>query len=207
MNTATTMDMPTGEQGSRVWEIVFGSSVVVGMLKLAEKLLPLLIAKKRSWDVVRGLEDLRKMYDSMEAALDHGAHRVMFLSAHNSGGLPKPGQPFYSSAVHWVAVREYRAKVENYREIELDAPYITMLNHLAQQGSYHFKMSENKDSLLHGFYEAEGVTDSILVYIGIVGVKMLYMSFARYSGEFTNNEVTALKLRANEVRNLIKLQK
>lgn len=130
--------------------------------------------------------------------------RVLLLSAHNSGGIPTPAAPFYTSAIHWaISAVQHRKAISSYSNVKVDGQYIAMLLQLQKEGMFHFKMSENTNSMLHDFYSAEGVKDSYLFYIGIINGQFIYMSFASFNGLFDRQQVTGFKLTVNEVRNLI----
>lgn len=79
-------------------------------------------------DVHRGIRLLNTLHETMESAIEVGAaHRIIIFSAHNSGGLPRPGAPFYASAIHWAVDRQWARnagftdeKLRDYSHLELD---------------------------------------------------------------------------------------
>lgn len=201
-----TMDANAGNEGWRIWEVILSSSVAVAFFKFLEKLLPYIVMKRKRYDVMRGIEDLHAVYNEMQEAICAGAHRVILLCAHNSGGVPSPGSPFYTSAIHWAAKIEYESRIERYREVAVDGAYVAMLVQLMREGFVHFKMSENHGTMLRGFYHKEGITDAVLVYLGIYDSRMFYISFAVYDGLLSDDQITTFKLRANDIKNRLDLK-
>lgn len=186
----------------------------VALLKFAQWMIEKILSRKKRVSVLEGIESLYHVYSSMEKALGKGQSefkekaascgRVLLLSAHNSGGIPSPAAPFYTSAIHWaITALEHRKAISSYSNVKVDGAYIAILLKLQRDGIYHFKMDENHESMLHDFYKAEGVTDSFLFYIGIINGQFIYMSFASFNGIFDRDQVTGFKLTVNEVKNLI----
>lgn len=179
----------------------------MGCLKLAEKALPFLIKRRVELDVVAGITDQSQAYMLMERAIkEDGARRVIMFTAHNCGHIPSKTKPFYVSAVHVVAdTIEHRQRASAYKNLVVDSHYITMLERLFKDGIYHFRMGEEShDCVLHQFYSAEGVTDSIICYLGVWNNSMVYVSFTKFEGLFSTTELHNLKMRAVEIREELK---
>ena len=123
---------------------------------------------------------------------------IMF-AAHNSGGLPRIGSPLYASALHWVVKTEHRVKLQGYDRVSVDAFYVQMLLELYARGYYRFTPSSHKPCQLKDIYDLEGVTDSVLFFIGIRDNQFLYISFAKYDGAFTERDVTHLSLEVSHI--------
>lgn len=157
-----------------------------------------------------GMDQLQVLHDTMKSAFAHGAERVIIFYGHNSGGVPNPGSPFYATAVHWEKIDGYgkqngkpEESIKDYASLPVDGAYIEMLNVIRQRDCYRFKPNEEKDCLLKSVYHQSGVTDALLVYIGIFRKRIYYMSFARYDGEFDQDELTSLMLKANIIKGII----
>lgn len=163
-------------------------------------------------DVHRGIRLLNTLHETMESAIEVGAaHRIIIFSAHNSGGLPKPGAPFYASAIHWAVDRQWARnagltdeKLRDYNHLELDHAYVSMLAQMITTGEHQFKTAEEPPCMLKSIYESNGVTDSLLVYLGVYDKKMVYASFARYGGDLSCTDITAIRLKAGLLRGCLR---
>lgn len=176
------------------------------LLKTAERWLPFLVKRKQELDVVNGITDTHPVYRQMEEAIYvDGAQRVLMLSGHNGGHVPSPLTPFYTSAIHIAAdTMEHRRHAGVYEHVTVDAAYINMLLTLMKEGSVRFTTDQNPNTLLHAWYQAEGVQDAFLIYLGVWKRSVIYMSFATYDDKpFTDEQLTKFALRANSIRNLI----
>lgn len=163
-------------------------------------------------DVHRGIRLLNTLHETMESAIEVGAaHRIIIFSAHNSGGLPRPGAPFYASAIHWAVDRQWARnagftdeKLRDYSHLELDHAYVSMLASMITTGEHHFKTAEEAPCMLKSIYESNGVTASLLVYLGVYDKKMVYASFARYGGELSCTDLTTIRLKAGLLRGCLR---
>lgn len=160
--------------------------------------------KRRSMDFVKGMESLQRIYTVMTRIQTDFASRVIILSGHNSGGLPRVGSGFWVSALHWVA--HHRNTVTNfgdYENISIDLQYITMLIESHKEGSVFLKVSEMPPSLLKSYYTAEGVSESLLVFLGVKDKSMFYMTIARYEDEkpFSTMDLARIKLACQPIIN------
>lgn len=191
----------TGVTGGAV--LAFG----MGVLKLAEKAFPYFIKRRTELDVVSGITDQSQAFMLMERAIkDDGAERVVMFTAHNCGAVPDKTRPFYVSSAHVVAnTIEHRQRASAYKDIIVDSHYIQMLDAMFRDGFYHFKLeTESRECVLHQFNTAEGVTDSMLCYLGVWNNSMVYVSFAKFSGLFTTTDIHNLKMRAIAIREELK---
>lgn len=195
--------------GKNWLEIALAGGGFVASLKFIQWCLEKLLSRTKKTTVLEGINSLYRVYAAMEKSLgsrggEAECGRVLLLSAHNSGGIPSPTVPFYTSAIHWaISAVKHRQAISNYTKVKVDGPYIKMLLELQRDGMYHFDMSKNEDTMLHDFYAAEGVKDSYLFFIGIIESQFVYLSFASFDGLFTRDQVTGFSITANEVQNLI----
>jgi hypothetical protein len=159
-------------------------------------------------DVHRGIRLLNTLHETMESAIEAGAaHRIIIFSAHNSGGIPRPGSPFYASAIHWAIDRQWarnqgfaEEKLSDYNHLELDHSYVAMLAGMLTSNERRFTTASEPCSLLKSIYEKTGVSDALLVYLGVHDKRMVYASFARYGGELSEDDLTVIRLKAGLLR-------
>ena len=180
-------------------------AVAVATLKAAEKFIPFLIAKKMRVDVLAGINELSAVYSEMENAIqEDGAERVLMFAAHNGGKKPTKLTPFFTSVIHAAAKTiEQRQRASGYSEISVDSHYQDMLIEMDRVGYFHFTVGKHPGTMLQDFYEAEGVTDSLLFLLGYWNNKMVYCSFAIFQGEFSPRQITRMKLHGSEIKKLL----
>jgi hypothetical protein len=196
-----------------VAKIIGGTSALIAAICGAAKyLLPWATKRIMVKDVHRGIIMLNALHEAMESAIESGAaHRVIIFSAHNSGGIPRPGCPFYSSAIHWAIDRQWarhqgfsEEKLSDYKHLELDHAYVSMLTTMLSANEYHFITEKEPAGLLKSVYEKTGVSDSLLVYLGVHEKRMIYASFARYGGNLSDDDMTVIRLKAGLLRGCLK---
>lgn len=154
--------------------------------------------------VARNIEALHRIYVSMERAEDAGSTRTIIFGAHNSGGKPRPGSPFYTSALHWHVPDSKFERASAYQNVSVDATYVNMLLEIQRTGSLRFNVDTMDRGLLQRYYEAEGVCDAVIVFLTTRDNTLFYMSFCRFEGKFTDNQVTDLNLIAHAISTEIK---
>lgn len=154
--------------------------------------------------VARNLKALHNIYVSMERAEDAGSTRTIIFGAHNGGGKPRPGSPFYTSALHWHVPDSKFERASTYQNVSVDAAYVNMLLEIQRTGSLRFDVGTMERGLLQRYYEAEGVCDAVIVFLTTRDNTMFYMSFCRFEGEFTDNQITDLNLIAHSIATEIK---
>lgn len=160
--------------------------------------------RRRSLDFVKGMESLQRIYACMARVQHDYASRVLIFSGHDAGGLPRVGSGFWVSALHWVEhPRNAVTNFEDYANISVDLQYITMLLAANSEGTVFLKVSEMPDSLLKTYYQAEGVSESLIVFLGIREKNMFYMSIARYTDDppFSTMDIARIKLACQPILN------
>lgn len=169
------------------------------------KWLPALVVKIRARGMVAGLQRLHTVHNTMAGAVECGATRTVIFGGHNSGGIPRVGSPFYVSALHCHVEGDRGSQIADYQSINVDAAYIELLLQVVSKGFTRFDCSSTAlPCMLLRFYRSEGVTDSLICYLGTTDGNLIYVSFARFEGCFTENEETRLRLIANQISQLIK---
>lgn len=205
------MTIPEGTNGllEGIAKVILAiGGVITGGVAFLKIILPW--AERRS-GTANGLDQLQVLHDTMRDAIKAGAERVIVFYGHNSGGIPQPGSPFYATAVHWEKRDGYgkmhgkpEESIRDYASLPVDGACIEMLNTMRQHGCYRFTTSEEDEhSMLRKIYENTGVTDALLVYLGIFRKRIYYVSFAKYSKMFSEEEITALRLKANLIQAII----
>lgn len=154
-------------------------------------------------EVLKGLQQMHLIYRLMqEMVTDCGAERVLLLAGHNSGGVPRAHSPYWTTALHWALRRPSTAgMIKDYQNIAVDAEYIAMLLRCEAAGEIELETQNMPTCQLKDYYMAEGVTRSIVVFLGIKECKLLYLSAARYDdAPYTLAQRAALRLKAARIR-------
>lgn len=154
-------------------------------------------------DVEGALRKHRQLYAAMQALEDAGIQRSVIFAGHNGGGIPRPGTPFYVSALHWMVDQRDRQAPHKYQHLPVDAPYINLLLEVRDSGPYRFTTEDHAPGQLRDIYLAEGVTDALIVPLGLVDRRLLFMSAAVFEGELTDSQITEIKVQANLISDLI----
>lgn len=194
------MDAPSLSEQIVIAAIGAVAATAASVLTFIRWLLPWAASRKQA-SVADGLRKLSETYKAMSNMRECGAQRVILWAAHNSGGVPRVGSPFYASAVHVNVERKYRNVVQEYRQVSVDADYIEMLLGIYANGRHRFITEQAEPCLLRDLYKAEGVIDSALFYIGIRENQFLYLSVAKYDGLFNAGELARIGVHADSIRN------
>ena len=177
----------------------------IPIIKMALPYINRVIERDHQRKFMEGLRRLGSINVVLEDASRYSATRCIVFGAHDDGGMPRPGAPFYTDALYWKVPQQCEFRVSHYKQITADAEYIKMLIEIQEKGYIRFDFSEKApDSMLRRIYETEHVTDSLVVYLHIRDHTFFYLTFARHEGRFTPNEITDLLLMANCVANEIK---
>ena len=152
----------------------------------------------------RGLAALSRSLSSMEDVVHQKAiaDRAIVLAAHNHGGLPHPGRPFFVSAIHACArTKEMTDIIDTYKDMPVDAAYTEMIIDVFTNGFVLLDVETMKPGMLKKLYELEKVGQSLIIKLGFCDNSLVYMSYAKLqsSGGFRPNEITLLKLMAAEI--------
>ena len=184
------------------------TAVTASLVAVGKWIAPWAAKRLMTQDVHRGIRLLNTLHETMESAIEAGAaHRIIIFSAHNSGGIPRPGAPFYASAIHWAIDRQWARtqgfadeRLSDYNHLELDHSYVAMLAQMLTSQERRFTTATEPCSLLKSIYEKTGVSDALLVYLGVHDKRMVYASFARYGGELSESDLTVIRLKAGLLR-------
>lgn len=182
-------------------EAIIASGALVAIFRSLSRYIPALLAGRKRRTMVSSIERIHHTRSIMDEIIDEGeAQRVMLLAAHNSGGIPRIGSPFYASCIHGAVIKEREDNLPVYKNVSVDLAYIQMLLNLLRDGHYHFVVEENQNTMLGSFYQSEGVKDSVLTFLGTEDNQILYVSFAHFERKFTAEERTRLILRGYEIK-------
>ena len=151
--------------------------------------------------VVNGLKQMALVYTELESLFAmSGVDRVLLLRGHNSGGIPRPGMPFYTSVV-------YRADDDDdtrYEDVSVDASYVRTLVSTYTSGDVSFRTDLMENCNLRDWYRLEKVTHAVVAYLAIINVSFIYMSVAsRRDRGFTPSELTEIRKKITRIRKLI----
>lgn len=160
--------------------------------------------KKKETSLVKGIESLHRVYSAIAGIQEIGAHRVILWAGHNSGGIPRPNSPFYASALHWAIDRKFQGRMGDYQNLQVDLDYITMLLALQREGHVRVYPAKMTTCMLKDCYAAEGVSDSVLLFLGVVENKFLYLSAAKYEGEFSDLDIVRIRMKSQVIANEIR---
>lgn len=129
--------------------------------------------------------------------------RFMLIEGKDSGGMPEPGKPYTIRCVRGQArVKGKQSPYDLYSSpISVDGHYCEMLHQMVGNENLVLKADEMpKTALLTHWYKAEGVHTAYLAYLGVADATLLFVSYAKYTGDFTEEELTALGLGVNRLR-------
>ncbi len=163
----------------------------------------LTVENKVQMDVEEGLRRHRLLYASLRSLEDHGIQRSVIFAGHNDGGIPRPGTPFYVSALHWMIDRRDRDTPDKYQHLPVDTKCIELLLRTKEQGNARFTTADMEPCQMRDVYEAEGITDSFVASLGVIDKKLFFLSAAVFSGKLTPDQITEIKIQANRISDLI----
>lgn len=181
---------------------VLGSA---GFYKFAETALGFIKDNKKKSDrtkLEQGLRQISKIYSKMSDMEFMGANRIVLFAGHNNGGIPRLTCGFWVSSIFSHVAERFTHKAKEYSNIPVDSTYVTMLIETQSKDYVRYRVKEMPQCQLKKYYEAEGVQDSIIVFLGVHEHKFMYMSMANYEREFDDNEVTNLVLEAQNIKTM-----
>ena len=190
---------------SAPWAAVVGA-VLTAILTFSKWLLPFLrdwTRARRDAKTIDGFARYQELYLALQAIEDAGIQRTIIFAGHNSGGIPKPGSPFYVSALHWMSEAPDRGGPAKYARLPVDAGYVAMLVDVMNCGEARFAPEDMGDCQLKSLYTAEGVEDSLLLFLGTRDKRLFYMSASTFYGKMNERQLTEIRLQANIIHNIL----
>ena len=185
----------------RVVASITGLLVAAGAL--AKWYLPIREERRKRSGILEGFRSLRVIYGSFERAAEIGAQRIILFGGHDGGGLPRAGAPFHISPYHWKTSQLKPINVEDFQDLELDESYISMLLDIERVPFYRYDLTKT-ESLLGSIYAAEGIIDSIIIFLTVHNNIYFWISYCSYDRKFTQNEITSLVLISSSIAREIK---
>lgn len=183
-------------------------AAVVATYGFTRWVLPRLAALVVRKSFVKYFSDFHGMNAEMEAIrFATGAQRVAVFRAHNGGGLPQMGKPFFVSSLHWSLSPDHarRFPEEGYQSTPVDAAYARLLEELLARRNVHVdpKTLQSAD-IITRIYQSEGVVDAYWFYLAAVDTEMSFISVGSYTKPFTPEEVTRMEMIVNRMRKRFK---
>jgi hypothetical protein len=159
---------------------------------------------------VHGLTHMAEVYRAMERVVTvTPAERFVIFKGSNGGGVPRPGQPFYASAVHEKHKDDKHERlIEKYKRIEVDSAYVQMLLEVIATGKKELEVDKMERGLLRSIYRSEGVQYSECYFLGKTEKEVYYCTIAttqekqRFAGDGDRVEIN---LAISSIREVFKL--
>lgn len=158
--------------------------------------------RRKTAEGLQAVGDYLTLLDSMKAL--GFVDRVMLFVGHNGGGLPKAGEEYTVRAYYGWALNGSNP-VSRYRApLIIDGHYCNMLCDMVQRGHV-VNTTADMDVLsnLRGYYQAEGVVQSVAVFLTVFGNNLYYVSVANFSRPFTTPELSEIGRITNQLRGII----
>ena len=151
------------------------------------------------------LQDAQDRLVSAEIDIDL-VGRALLFQGHNGGDIPTVDKGYYVTMITKSVSREHLEALGDYEDIRVDPAYIKLLGHIIKHGYYHFIVDKEDDCLLKDYYLAEGVKESIIVYIDTTrSNSIVYASFANFSDKrYTPMTVAQIRTHATGVQSAIR---
>ena len=154
-----------------------------------------------------GFVDQIACYEVFNTMLRDGADRVILWAGKNTGGVPTVGKPYTVTPVQGVTRFDTENIITSYKNLPVDLAYIQMLlKSLTAPLTVVINDPETMESgILKEFYQAEGITQAILVGLGLDldDNTYNYISIATHRGKFTPQQITKFRIASNEIWQLI----
>lgn len=177
-----------------MWEIILDSSVL-GIIISGVGSFLFYLYKKKEEDFPKYFENVSSVYDTLnELMIEVKPSRILLLCAHNGGGIPQVGKPFFSTILHEV-VRDLDPGKKSWQNQPLDQAYIKILSEMYMSDMYTIRTEDMETSILKNLYLDVGIQQSILVKIGVHQKKLYFLSL-----NFCDNEAHSLPQAFNKIR-------
>ena len=148
-----------------------------------------------SMDVLGSLGLLVELQTIMSNFIaDTEYERFLVLKGHNGGSIPSPRAKYYVSVIHSTATSEDATKSSGrYTNLEVDLPYLEMLENVTLNGVVGLKTSDMQEGILKRIYEKEGVVQSYVFFISRSETELYYGSISRYNLEGAELQTVVVK--------------
>lgn len=127
--------------------------------------------------------------------------RVLVMRGKNGGGRPVAGRIYTTKAIHGWAKDKTRDPMHRYDfDLPVDSHYCRWLEKMITDGAYELETATMPpDAKLRTYYTSEGVIQSRMYFLRIIGDELIYMSVATFDGKFSDDDRTEIDLAANRV--------
>lgn len=140
--------------------------------------------------------------EALEALrLVNNVDRVLVFRGKNGGGRPVSGKTYSVKAIHGWAKDKSRDPMHRYDfDMPVDAHYCRILETLIKDGSCETETASLPvDAKLRTYYMSDGVVQSRMYFIRILGDELIYMSVATFKDKYSDADRTEIDLAANRV--------
>jgi len=195
MDWTTTTALILGAFGGAIVAILGGvKDVILAWLKRLAK-----GAKNYMASQIGKMANYMEAIDSIKGI--NNVDRVLVFRGKNGGGLPKPGKLYSIKAVHGWAKDKSRDPMHRYNfDMPIDAHYARLLEELIKAGVSEVDPDSIPDgAVLKVYYKSEGVVQSRLYFLGIMGDELLYISIASFKEKYSPSDCVEIDLAIQRV--------
>lgn len=182
--------------------ITGGIAIILSLSKLIDWYLKRRKVKLNEKRLKTFIEDT-KHSNALSESLTIGkyADRVYTFRAHDSGGIPKLGLPYYTSVVSAYYQNPLRDKSKRYNNIHVDDNYKDIILELLEKDKLEIETVNLKEGLLKDILTDEGVVYGHLYKLAITNSSFFYMSVSWFTDP-TDAQVMEADLIANQIQTI-----
>jgi len=189
-----------------MWENLFteGIGVLAGVLLSTIGLSVYLSKRFTSWltkhKLRRGVLATSNMYDLLQATQHRlGARKALLIAAHNGGSFINPLHPPHITILAETYDETVEPTKEHWQNRIADKGIVNMLSALLSEKRI-VTVGEKHDGAINSTMEKDGSTGLVLQFIGIMGVMLVYASFAfETEKKLSSGDIVALEDFASHV--------
>lgn len=186
-------------------EVITASvGIVLALSKLAElwwKKRKVKINEKRLKSFIEDSKHCNFLAESI--VKDDIADRVFVFRAHDSGGVPKLGMPYYTSVVSSFYKDKEKDKSKRYNNIHVDDSYKDTILSLIENNKVKTSTKKMNEGMLKNIYEDEGIVYGHIYKLAITNNSFFYMSVSWFT-EPSDSQILAADLIANQIQTIYK---
>lgn len=131
------------------------------------------------------------------------ADRVYGFRAHNSGGKPTLGKPYYINVIFSFYKDESKNKSKRYNNINVDHAYRNMIIELLEKNVVEVRENSMEEGLLKKIYKDEGIVFGKVYRLSITKTDFYFMSITWFE-EPTDSQILEADLIANQISSIYK---
>lgn len=140
--------------------------------------------------------------EALEAVrLVNNVDRVLVFRGKNGGGRPVPGKIYNVKAIHGWAKDKSRDPLHRYDfDMPVDSHYCRILEEMIKKGVVETETTSlPADAKLRTYYMSDGVVQSRLYFLRILGDELIYLSVATFKDKYSEADRTEIDLAAARV--------